>query len=120
MTNRGMVIIEAKAKISPQTLGSWLKNCWIATGRGRYDSPRVTIRGQMALSEMFLGGVADATRYLGYFHHAVSWDGCSDDIARFVTHHDERSLRVRLYSFADKAAGIGMRPWRLQAISITI
>ena len=78
------------------------------------QADRVSIKGQVALSEMFLGGVPDATRYLGYFHHAVSWEGCGDTIARFVTHHDERSLRVRLYSFEDEPHTIGMRVWRLQ------
>ena len=78
------------------------------------QADRVSIKGQMALSEMFLGGVPDATRYLGYWYHAVSWESCGDDVSRFVLHHDDRSIKVLLYSFEPAPTAIGMRVWRLR------
>lgn len=78
------------------------------------QADRVSIKGQIALCAMMLGGTPDQTRYQGYHHHAVSWEGCSDDVVRFVTKATEQSLEVRFYSYEPEAVRIGMRVWRLR------
>jgi hypothetical protein len=75
---------------------------------------RIPVKGQIALSDMYLGGLVDKMRYAGYWYHAASWENCSDDISRFVVEQSYTSLKILLYSYEDSTTEIGLRVWRLK------
>ena len=44
---------------------------------------------------------------------AATWDSPNLDFAAVVLAADTRTLRIRLYSFADKPVSLGLHAWRL-------
>lgn len=76
---------------------------------------RVSIKHQIPLAYMYLGGIASMTKWSTWWYHAVSWEGADDAVSRFVIEQGADRLKVLVYSFHDEPVDILMRVWRLQA-----
>jgi hypothetical protein len=68
--------------------------------------------GKHAVDRMYLGGLA-LTRCMVYPHHAVSYEGLTENFAALVAENGEDRLKAVLFNFENRPQHGRMRVWRL-------
>ena len=103
---------EARYLGSLRQLAERLRSNWATRTSEVLQTDRAGLDGSVDVLSAYTGAVRDFTDSATPTI-AATWDSPNLDFAAVVLAADTRTLRIRLYSFADKPVSLGLHAWRL-------